>query len=125
MNESERRDFEAGLSDEVDGWLRGDDSRRSFLTRMMLMGGAAMLPGLGWTASGSRAWGEGANLGEGGAGGPAAAVGAGKGAGVKGFTGGATDGSGYRAVQAAQKIKGKNVTLNLTYEAGLQALEPK
>ena len=54
MNERERRDFDAGLSEEVDVWLRGDSSRRSFLTKMMLMGGAAMLPGLGFTAASSR-----------------------------------------------------------------------
>ena len=33
MNDRERRDFEAGLADEVDSWLRGDTSRRTFLTR--------------------------------------------------------------------------------------------
>ena len=31
-------------------------TRREFLTRFMLLGGAAMLPGLGYTASGSKAW---------------------------------------------------------------------
>ena len=53
MNDRERRDFNAGLSEDVDAWLRGDTSRRSFLTKMMLMGGAAMVPGLGFTAAGS------------------------------------------------------------------------
>jgi len=38
---------------------------------------------------------------------------------------GPTDSSAYRAVQAAQAYKGKGITLNMTYEAGLQALEPK
>ena len=47
MDEREIREFNAGLSEEVDAWLRGDSSRRTFLTRLMLMGGAAMLPGLG------------------------------------------------------------------------------
>ncbi len=56
MDDRERREFNAGLSEEVDAWLRGDTSRREFLTRLMLMGGAAMLPGLGYTASGSKAW---------------------------------------------------------------------
>ena len=56
MDERKRREFDAGLSEEVDAWLRGDTSRREFLTRLMLMGGAAMLPGLGYTASGSKAW---------------------------------------------------------------------
>ena len=55
-DERERREFNAGLSEEVDAWLRGDTSRREFLTRFMLLGGAAMLPGLGYTASGSKAW---------------------------------------------------------------------
>src|SRR5262245_64248122 len=56
MTEGERREFEAALSGEVDAWLKGDASRRTFLTRLLVMGGAAMLPGLGWTATGSRAW---------------------------------------------------------------------
>jgi len=43
MTERERREFEAGLADEVSAWLRGDTSRRSFLTRMLLMGGAAII----------------------------------------------------------------------------------
>ena len=40
MNDRERRDFNAGLSEEVDAWFRGDTSRREFLTRLVLMGGA-------------------------------------------------------------------------------------
>ena len=59
MNERERRAFNAGLSDEVDAWLRGDTSRRSFLTKFMLMGGAAMLPGFGFTAASFRSLGRG------------------------------------------------------------------
>ena len=47
-DERERREFNAGLSEEVDAWLRGDTSRRDFLTKLALMGGAAMLPGLGY-----------------------------------------------------------------------------
>ena len=31
--ERKRRDFEAGLSEEVDAWLRGDTSKRGFLKR--------------------------------------------------------------------------------------------
>ena len=50
MDERERRDFDAGLREEVDSWLRGDTSRRTFLTRLVLMGGAAMVPGFGFTA---------------------------------------------------------------------------
>ncbi len=33
MNNRDRRDFEAGLADEVDRWLRDYISRRGFLTR--------------------------------------------------------------------------------------------
>ena len=62
MNERERRDFNAGLAEEVDAWLRGDTSRRSFLTKMVLMGGAAALPGFGMTALNSPAWAEAVDL---------------------------------------------------------------
>ena len=37
--ERERREFEAGLSEEVDAWLRGDTSRREFLGRLAWLGG--------------------------------------------------------------------------------------
>ena len=30
MNDRERRDFDAGLSEEVDAWLRGDTSAAAF-----------------------------------------------------------------------------------------------
>ena len=43
MNDRERRDFDAGLREEVDCWLRGDTSRRTFLTKLVLMGGAAFV----------------------------------------------------------------------------------
>jgi multiple sugar transport system substrate-binding protein len=56
---------------------------------------------------------------------PSTPLGAGQVAAIKASTEGPTDGSAYRAVQAAQKFKGKNITLSLSYEAGLQALEPK
>ncbi len=42
---------------------------------------------------------------------------------MKASTEGPADGSAYRAVQAAKKYKG--VTLSMTYEAGLQALDPR
>ncbi len=123
MNERERRDFNAGLSEEVDAWLRGDTSRRSFLTKLMLMGGAAMLPGLGWTAAGSEAWADMVDLSKVELADKSTPLGQAQDAAVQASTAGPTDGSAYRAVQAAQKYKG--TTLNMTYEAGLQALEPK
>ena len=42
---------------------------------------------------------------------------------MKASTEGPADGSAYRAVQAAKQYAG--VTLNMTYEAGLQALDPR
>ena len=125
MNDRERREFNAGLSEEVDAWLRGDTSRRDFLTRLMLMGGAAMLPGLGYTASGSKAWAAMADVSKVELADKSTPLGQAQAAAVKASTEGPTDGSAYRAVQAAQQYKDKGVTLNLTYEAGLQALEPK
>ena len=124
-DERERREFNAGLSEEVDAWLRGDTSRREFLTRFMLIGGAAMLPGLGYTASGSKAWAAMADVSKVELADKSTPLGQAQAAAVKASTEGPTDGSAYRAVQAAQQYKDKGVTLNLTYEAGLQALEPK
>src|SRR5262249_43912105 len=123
--ESERRDFEAGLSEEVDAWLRGNTSRRSFLTRLMLMGGAAMLPGLGFTAAGSRAWAATLDLSKVELADPSTPLGAAQAAAVKASSEGPADGSAFKAVGAGQKFRGKGVTPNLTYESGLQALEPK
>ncbi|SEF06714.1 carbohydrate ABC transporter substrate-binding protein, CUT1 family [Rhizobiales bacterium GAS188] len=125
MNERELRDFNAGLSEEVDAWLRGDTSRRSFLTKLILMGGAAMVPGLGFTAAGSEAWAQVVDLSKVELADKSTPLGQTQAAAVKASTEGPTDGSAFRAVQAAQRYKGKGVTLNLTYEAGLQALEPK
>jgi len=62
MNEREQRDFDAGLSADVDAWLCGDTSRRTFLEKLVLLGGAAVLPGLGFTAAGTRAWAEAVDL---------------------------------------------------------------
>ena len=39
MNDRERRDFEAGLSAEVDAWLRGEPTRRDFIKRFGQMTG--------------------------------------------------------------------------------------
>ena len=102
MNEREWRDFNAGLSDEVDAWLRGDTSRRTFLTRLMLLGGAAMLPGLGFTASGSEAWAQAVDISKVELADPTTPLGKAQAAAMKASTEGPTDGSAYRAVQAAQ-----------------------
>ena len=125
MNERERRAFNAGLSDEVDAWLRGDTSRRSFLTKFVLMGGAAMLPGFGFTAATSEAWAEAVDISKVDLADKSTPMGQVQAAAVKASTEGPVDGSAFRAVQAAKAMKAKNITLNMTYEAGLQALEPK
>src|SRR3984957_13310325 len=125
MNDRERRAFNAGLSDEVDAWLRGDTSRRSFLTKFVLMGGAAMLPGFGFTAATSEAWAEAVDISKVDLADKSTPMGQVQAAAVKASTEGPVDGSAFRAVKAAQAMKPKNITLNMTYEAGLQALEPK
>jgi len=125
MNERERRAFNAGLSDEVDAWLLGDTSRRSFLTKFVLMGGAAMLPGFGFTAATSEAWAEAVDISKVELADKSTPMGQVQAAAVKASTEGPVDGSAFRAVQAAKAMKAKDITLNMTYEAGLQALEPK
>ena len=125
MTERERREFKAGLSEEVDAWLRGDTSRRSVPDP----------PGAdGRRRHGARprlhrrrqpAWADAVDLSKVELADQSTPLGQAQAAAVKASTEGPTDGSAYRAVQAAQKFKGKNITLNMTYEAGLQALEPK
>ena len=51
MNDREKRDFQAGLAAEVDAWLRGEPTRRSFITRFGQMTG--MLAAVG-AAAGDR-----------------------------------------------------------------------
>jgi multiple sugar transport system substrate-binding protein len=121
--ERERREFNAGLSEEVDAWLRGDSSRRTFLTRLALMGGAAMLPGLGFTGGAGDAWAAAVDLSKVELADPTTPLGQAQAAAVKASTEGPTDGSAFRAVDGAKQFK--SATLNMTYEAGLQALEPK
>src|SRR6516165_8706143 len=113
MNERERRDFNAGLSGEVDAWLRGDTSRRTFLTRLLLLGGAAMLPGLGYTAASSRAWAAEVNLSKVELADPSTPLGSAQAAAVKASTEAPKDGSAFRAVETAGKFKGADITLNM------------
>jgi multiple sugar transport system substrate-binding protein len=52
-SERDRLEFEAGLAEEVDAWLRGDISRRTFLDRLARLGGWAAVGGpLGALAGG-------------------------------------------------------------------------
>ena len=45
MNEREKRDFQAGLEQEVDAFLRGDTTRRTFITRFGQMTGMLAVSG--------------------------------------------------------------------------------
>src|SRR6202008_830075 len=101
MNERDERDFNAGLSEEVDAWLRGDTSRREFLTRLVLMGSAAMLPGLGYPASRSKAWAAAADVSKVELADKSTPLGQAQASAVNASTEGPQDGSAYRAVQAA------------------------
>jgi multiple sugar transport system substrate-binding protein len=121
MSEKERRDFDAGLSREVDAWLRGDTSRRTFLTRLVQLGGLGVLSGSMMQVPG---WAQAAvQLAQAQMADPGTPLGQAQAAALKASTEGPTDGSAYRAVQAAKAHKG--VALNMTYETGLQALEPR
>src|SRR5262249_43414133 len=120
-SDKDGRDFEAGLSREVDAWLRGDTSRRTFLARF------AQLTGFGLTAgamAGMPGWARAAvQLAQAQMADPSTPLGQAQAAALKASTEGPTDGSAYRAVQAAKAHKG--ITINMTYDAGLQALEPR
>jgi multiple sugar transport system substrate-binding protein len=119
MNDRERRDFEAGLAADVDAWLRGEPTRREFIkkfgkaTGMLALSGAALSPMTEWALAQATA-----DLAD-----PSTPLGQAQALAVKASTEGPTDGSAYRAVEAAKQYSG--VTLNMTYEAGLQALDPR
>ena len=120
--ERKQREFQAGLAEEVDAWLRGDTSKRTFLKRLVEAGGAAALarPGLallgsGLGASAARAAVELAD--------PSTPFGQAQAAAVKASKEGPPENSAYRAAQAGKQYQG--ATLNMTYKSGLQALEPR
>ncbi len=118
INDRERREIEAGLSQEVDAWLRGDPTRRTFLkhaARLGLLSGSTLaIPG--WArAAVQLAQTEMAD--------PSTPLGQAQAEAIKASTEGPTDGSAYRAVQAAKQYSGS--TINMTYESGLQALDPR
>jgi multiple sugar transport system substrate-binding protein len=115
------REFQAGLAEEVDAWLRGDITRREFLRRLRDLTALAALSGsvaslnVDDALATSKA---GVELAP-----PDTPLGKAQIAAMKASTEGPRDGSAYRAVQAAKKYAG--ATLSMTYESGLQALEPK
>jgi multiple sugar transport system substrate-binding protein len=119
MNERERRDFDAGLSAEVDAWLRGEPTRRTFIKRfgqmsgMLALSGSALSPFVGSALAQAQMQLED----------PSTPLGKAQALALKASTEGPADGSAFRAVEAAKQYSG--VTLNMTYEAGLQALDPR
>ena len=119
MNDREKRDFEAGLAADVDAWLQGKPSRRTFIKRfgqmtgMLALSGGAMAPLTEWALAAAAV-----DLAD-----PSTPLGKAQAAAMKASTEGPADGSAFRAVAAAKQYSG--VTLNMTYEAGLQALDPR
>ena len=119
MNDRERRDFEAGLSAEVDAWLRGEPTRRTFIKKFGQAVGMLPIAGGILGAGIERAMAQAmVDLAD-----PSTALGKAQAAALKASTEGPADGSAFRAVQAAKEYAG--VTLNMTYESGLQALDPR
>ncbi len=119
MNDRERSDFEAGLAEDVNAWLAGDTSRRTFLTRFGQLTGMLALSGplLASTSAAVLAQAK-AELAD-----PSTPLGKAQIAALKASIEGPADGSAFRAVQAAKRSSG--ITLNHTYESGLQALDPR
>ena len=119
MNNRERRDFEAGLAAEVDAWLRGEETRRDFIKKFGMMAGLLAVSGGVLSPWVDRALAQAAvDLAD-----PSTPLGQAQAAAMKASTEGPTDGSAYRAAQAAKQYGG--ITLNMTYEVGLQALDPR
>ncbi len=119
MNDKKRRDFEAGLAADVDAWLRGDQTRRTFIKKFGEMTGMIAVAGSIIPATAQWAMAQAAvELAD-----PSTPLGKAQAAAMKASTEGPADGSAFRAVQAAKQYAG--VTLNMTYESGLQALDPR
>ncbi|MGI6851389.1 extracellular solute-binding protein [Mesorhizobium sp. 1B3] len=119
MNEQQKRDFQAGLEEEVDAFLRGEHTRRIFITRFGQMIGmlAASGPMLGMMSDWALAQ-QKLELAD-----PSSPLGQAQAAALKSSSEGPAEGSAFRATQAAKQYSG--ITLNMTYEAGLQALDPR
>lgn len=119
MNDRQKRDFDEGLKADVDAWLRGEPTRRTFikkfgqLTGMIAVAGSILPATAQWALAQATV-----DLAD-----PSTPLGKAQAAAMKASMEGPADGSAYRAVQAAKQYAG--VTLNMTYEAGLQALDPR
>jgi multiple sugar transport system substrate-binding protein len=120
MNNREKRDFNAGLAADVDAWLKGEPTRRTFIKRFGQMAGMLAVAGGGLSPSfvnGALAQAQ-MQLED-----PNSPLGKAQALALKASTEGPADGSAFRAVEAAKKFAGAN--LNMTYEAGLQGLDPR
>ncbi|RWM84145.1 MAG: extracellular solute-binding protein [Mesorhizobium sp.] len=119
MNDHDKRDFQAGLEAEVDAFMHGETTRRTFITRFGQMTGmlAASGPILAMMTDWALAQ-QKLELAD-----AASPLGQAQAAAMKASMEGPADGSAFRAVEAAKAHSG--VTLNMTYEAGLQALDPR
>src|SRR5215468_8394144 len=108
-SDHETREFEAELSKEVDAWLLGDPTRRTFLKRAAQLGllSGSMLATSGWAQAAVQL--AAAEMAD-----PSTPLGQAQAGALKASTEGPTDGSAYRAVQAAKQYKG--VALNMTLE---------
>jgi len=119
MNDRERRDFQAGLAAEVDAFMRGENTRRDFIklfgqaTGMIAASGPILCMLTDWAVAQQQA-----ELAD-----PSTPLGKAQAAALEASTKGPEDGSAFKAVQAAKQYSG--VTLNMTSEAGLQALDPR
>jgi multiple sugar transport system substrate-binding protein len=119
MDDRQKRDFDAGLSAEVDAFLQGRPTRRDFIKQFGQMSGMIALSGTSIPLFAQQALAQAAvDLAD-----ASTPLGKAQAAAMKASTEGPADGSAFRAVQAAKKYKG--ATLNVTYEAGLQALDPR
>ena len=119
MNDRERRDFEAGLAADVDAFLTGQPTRRTFITRFGQMLGMLPLTGGLLTSLSSHALAQAAlELAD-----PSTPLGQAQALALAASTEGPTDGSAYRAAEAGKQFAG--VTISMTYEVGLQALDPR
>lgn len=119
MNDREKRDFQAGLEADVDAFLRGEPTRRTFIKRfgqamgMLPIAGGMLGSGVQWALAQAKMELEDPNT----------PLGKAQALALKASTEGPTDGSAFRAVEAAKQFAGVN--LNMTYEAGLQGLDPR
>jgi multiple sugar transport system substrate-binding protein len=119
MNDREKRDFEAGLAADVDAWLRGEPTRRTFIKKfgqamgMLPIAGGILGSGVQFALAQAQMQLEDPNT----------PLGKAQALALKASVEGPADGSAFRAVEAAKKFAGVN--LNMTYEAGLQALDPR